>query len=137
MSQPQLSDRERQFLEGAARGLNSAQIGAELFLSTDTVKSHAHRAFRKLGVHDRTAAVVRALQLGVITIQGIEVAKRPGPVAPCHPQRDGASVLLRADDHDAALLASAWASGGSGRAPIELVHNRALDALRRLTGTTS
>ena len=38
-------------------GKSNGEIGRELFLSEDTVKTHARRLFRKLGVNDRAQAV--------------------------------------------------------------------------------
>ena len=43
-----------------ARGLSNADIGRELFIGEATVKTHLMRAFAKLGVDDRTAAVTVA-----------------------------------------------------------------------------
>ena len=36
-----------------SQGKSNGQIGRELYLSEDTVKTHARRLFRKLGVRDR------------------------------------------------------------------------------------
>ena len=41
-------------------GKSNGEIGRELFLSEDTVKTHARRLFRKLGVNDRAQAVAPA-----------------------------------------------------------------------------
>jgi len=48
------------------RGLSNAEIGRELFIGEATVKTHLLRAFGKLGVSDRTAAVTTAMRLGVL-----------------------------------------------------------------------
>ena len=45
--------RELQVLAGMSQGKSNGQIGRELYLSEDTVKTHARRLFRKLGVRDR------------------------------------------------------------------------------------
>ena len=45
---------------------SNAQIGAELYLSEDTVKTHARRLFRKLGANDRAQAVAIGLRRGLI-----------------------------------------------------------------------
>jgi ATP/maltotriose-dependent transcriptional regulator MalT len=52
-----VSQREHQILIGISRGLSNAAIGAELYVAEDTVKTHARRLYRKLGVADRGAAV--------------------------------------------------------------------------------
>jgi two-component system nitrate/nitrite response regulator NarL len=56
-SAPLLTDREREVLQGFARGQSIPAIAAELFLSANTVKTHAQRLYEKLGVSDRAAAV--------------------------------------------------------------------------------
>ncbi|UQU66620.1 response regulator transcription factor [Couchioplanes caeruleus] len=63
---PSLSQREAEVLRLVARGLTNADIGRELFISEATVKTHLLRAFNKLDVADRTAAVTRAMALGII-----------------------------------------------------------------------
>ncbi|MCW2619595.1 MAG: Response regulator containing a CheY-like receiver domain and an DNA-binding domain, partial [Modestobacter sp.] len=47
--QVSLSMREMQVLTGMSQGKSNAQIGRELYLSEDTIKTHARRLFRKLG----------------------------------------------------------------------------------------
>lgn len=61
-----LTERERQVLDGMSRGLSNGQIGAELFLSEDTIKTHARRLFRKLGTHDRAHAVAQGFRWGLL-----------------------------------------------------------------------
>ena len=65
-----LSARETEVLMLAGRGLTNAQIGRELFVSEATVKTHLLRAYAKLGVSGRTAAVTRAMELGVLPSPG-------------------------------------------------------------------
>ena len=64
---PALSDREVEVLEGMARGKSNAQIGRELYLSEDTVKTHARRLFRKMGAADRAQAVALGFRWGLLT----------------------------------------------------------------------
>jgi DNA-binding NarL/FixJ family response regulator len=61
-----LSSRETEVLMLVARGETNADIGKALFISEATVKTHLLRAFSKLGVSDRTAAVTRAMELGML-----------------------------------------------------------------------
>ncbi|GED08849.1 response regulator [Cellulosimicrobium cellulans] len=62
-----LTDREIEVLRLVARGLSNAAVGSELFITEATVKTHLLRAFAKLGVDDRTAAVTVAMQRGFLT----------------------------------------------------------------------
>jgi DNA-binding NarL/FixJ family response regulator len=59
-----LTEREAEVLRGMARGLSNAEIGAELHLGVETVKSHVGSLLAKLAVRDRTQAVIRAYQTG-------------------------------------------------------------------------
>lgn len=61
-----LSRRERQVLELIAAGSTNPQIAGALCLSTDTIKEHASRLYRKLRARNRTDAVQRALRLGLL-----------------------------------------------------------------------
>jgi len=63
---PTLTEREQQVLEGMSRGLSNAGIGRELFLSEDTVKTHARRLFRKVGAADRAQAVAQGFRWGFL-----------------------------------------------------------------------
>ncbi|MCV2395506.1 response regulator transcription factor [Actinotalea sp. M2MS4P-6] len=63
----ELTRRELEVLAGMSHGRSNAQIGAELFLSEDTVKTHARRLFRKLGAADRAQAVAIGLRTGLIS----------------------------------------------------------------------
>jgi DNA-binding NarL/FixJ family response regulator len=62
-----LSARETEILGLAARGKTNAEIGRELFIGEATVKTHLLRAYAKLGVSSRTAAVTAALERGLLT----------------------------------------------------------------------
>ena len=63
---PTLTEREQQVLDGMSRGLSNAGIGKELFLSEDTVKTHARRLVRKLGAADRAQAVALGFRWGFL-----------------------------------------------------------------------
>jgi DNA-binding NarL/FixJ family response regulator len=65
-SPPELTDRELQVLYGMSQGKSNAQIGRELYLSEDTVKTYARRLFRKLGVGDRAQAVALGFRWGLV-----------------------------------------------------------------------
>lgn len=54
-----LTTREAQVVLLGARGFTSAQVAAELFVSTRTVAKHLEHAYRKLGVHSRAEAVAK------------------------------------------------------------------------------
>ncbi len=60
-----LSERELDVLKLMAKGLNNRQIAAQLFISELTVKVHIRNIFRKLGVGDRTKAVIYAKDKGL------------------------------------------------------------------------
>jgi len=61
-----LTDREREVLELAAKGLTNRGIGLKLAISDRTVQGHLASIYAKLQVGSRTEAVTRALQLGLI-----------------------------------------------------------------------
>jgi DNA-binding NarL/FixJ family response regulator len=63
---PVLTERERQVLTGMAGGKSNAQIGRDLYLSEDTIKTHARRLFRKLEVGDRAHAVAAGFRYGLV-----------------------------------------------------------------------
>ncbi|UUV35846.1 response regulator transcription factor [Amycolatopsis roodepoortensis] len=67
VERPHLSERELQILWGMAQGKRNLDIGADLALSEDSVKTHCKRIFRKLGVHDRAEAVAAGFRAGFLS----------------------------------------------------------------------
>ncbi|WP_053227174.1 helix-turn-helix transcriptional regulator [Solirubrobacter soli] len=62
----ELSERELTVLRLLATELSQREIGNELFVSLNTVKSHSRTLFRKLGVSSRAEAVERGRELGLL-----------------------------------------------------------------------
>ena len=63
---PELTRREREVLRLAADGLSAPDIGARLYLSPATVKTHLAHLYDKLGVSDRSAAVAEGFRRGLL-----------------------------------------------------------------------
>jgi DNA-binding NarL/FixJ family response regulator len=59
-----LSDREVQILGLITQGLQNTEIAERCYLSINSVKTYIRHAYRKIGVHDRSQAVVWCLQHG-------------------------------------------------------------------------
>jgi DNA-binding NarL/FixJ family response regulator len=62
----ELTERELEVANAIARGLSNAEIGAQLYLSEATVKTHVTRVLAKLGVRDRVQIVVAAYERGLV-----------------------------------------------------------------------
>lgn len=63
---PELSAREAEVLRLLARGRSNAEIATDLYLGHETVKTHVRSLLTKLGVRDRTQAVVAAFESGFV-----------------------------------------------------------------------
>jgi DNA-binding NarL/FixJ family response regulator len=61
-----LSQRELDVLRLVAEGMANKQIGSELGLSENTIKTHIARIMGKVGTHDRTSLAMKAVSLGLL-----------------------------------------------------------------------
>ena len=66
LAQLGITPRELEILEALAAGLSNREIAERLFVSENTVKTHAGRLFEKLSAKRRTQAVRRAKEAGLI-----------------------------------------------------------------------
>lgn len=68
-SGPTLSDRELAVLRCVAAGDSNKEIAAKLHLAESTIKKYSHNAMGKLGTSNRGAAAIRAMRLGLISLE--------------------------------------------------------------------
>lgn len=68
MSNPELSDRELEVLRLMGQGMSNLDIATALTIGESTVKSHVNRILSKLGVSDRTQAVITAVKRGIVSL---------------------------------------------------------------------
>lgn len=61
-----VTERELQILRGMTDGCSNLEIAKQLFVSEDTVKTHARRLFRKLGANDRAHAVALGMRYELV-----------------------------------------------------------------------
>jgi DNA-binding NarL/FixJ family response regulator len=64
-----LTTREQEVLQLLVRGRSNKEIGAQLFISDETVKSHLKTLFAKLKVRDRTDAAISAIRHGIVHLE--------------------------------------------------------------------
>ena len=62
MSCVQLTPRQREALDALSRGLTYEEVARELGVGRSTVRTHVHKAYRRLGAVDRTTAVLEYLR---------------------------------------------------------------------------
>ena len=63
-----LSERELEILQKIAEGLTNPEIANRLYLSLNTVKVHTRNIYSKLDVHNRTQAVAKARDMGILPL---------------------------------------------------------------------
>jgi DNA-binding CsgD family transcriptional regulator len=73
-----LTDREREVLARVAAGMSNDEIGAALFMSPLTAKTHVNRTMAKLGARDRAQLVVIAYETGLVR-PGLPLRTHPSP----------------------------------------------------------
>lgn len=80
-----LTAREVEVLRAAASGRSASDLADQLFVSTNTVKTHLAHCYDKLGAHNRAEAVALALQFGCLSVEDVEhaaVTESPVGVTP-------------------------------------------------------
>jgi DNA-binding NarL/FixJ family response regulator len=65
-SAPDLTDRERDVLDGVCRGLSNKDIAADLYLGVATVKTYISRLLQKFGTASRVGLVISAYECGLV-----------------------------------------------------------------------
>ena len=70
-SEIELSDREKEVLKMAARGMSNKDIADNLCISIRTVQGHINSIFHKLGVGSRTEAIFQSVKKGWLSFEDL------------------------------------------------------------------
>jgi two-component system response regulator DegU len=65
---PKVSKREEEVLQLIADGCSTPEVAEQLYISQKTVKNHLASIYQKLDARDRTQAVLRAVRMGIVTL---------------------------------------------------------------------
>lgn len=66
---PELSNRELQVLQGISRGLSNNALAEHLGISVKTIDTHRTNLFRKLSVHSTATLLMKAVKLGLVSLE--------------------------------------------------------------------
>ncbi|MFN8378225.1 MAG: LuxR C-terminal-related transcriptional regulator [Anaerolineae bacterium] len=75
-----LTPREMEILQLIGQGMTNEQIADALVLSRGTVKAHSHNIYGKLGVTNRTQAVLKAAEVGLLPIDALTSVASPADI---------------------------------------------------------
>lgn len=75
-ARPKLSPREEQVLLLLSEGYTVPVLAKRLFISESTTKSYVSKLYEKLGASNRSQALVQAIQLGLLKVQGPDASSR-------------------------------------------------------------
>ena len=107
------SEAELAVLRCLATGLSRREIGAQLYISLNTVKTHNRELYRKLGATSRAEAVARGEALGLL-----DHTESPGDPEPNPPRVRQPSVMLRLECQRTATASSSRGSSGLVTRPL-------------------
>lgn len=74
-----ITAREEDVLKGLMLGLTDIQIGAQIGISHETVRTHVKNIYHKLGVKNRTQAVVKSIECGLLTLEEAQFSQLAPP----------------------------------------------------------
>lgn len=90
---PELTDREFEIMAGVCGGRNSAEIGTDIGMAEETVKTHLQRIYRKFGVSSAEEAVGYAFRNGMFPEDAYVHVQPIAFTVSCAPEGSDAVVL--------------------------------------------